>query len=271
MRKSTAGAAAAVFGAAAAVTALTVGVSTGAAASAESEAFGLSADGLVKIAKIPHVTSADGTLQEKSLLKVPLSDLGEIRVATQTSGDNVASSELAGVELGAAAGKLSVEVLEVECEGTKGTVEILDLRIGGQEIVIPPAEQNPVNQKLEVPGVAKITYNKQTTNPDGSFTVVGLEVDLLNSTQVVTLGSATCADADGGSDDGGTDDGGADDGTDGGNDGGDGGADDGTDGGADDGGADDAGDGGADDGTDDGGDPSATKPAPITTGLPVTG
>lgn len=241
MRRSTAGAVAAALGAAGTVAALTVGTSTGTAAPATSEAFGVSATGLVDIPKTPHVTSDDGTLQEESLLNVPLGEFGEIRVATMKAGDNVASAELAGVELGNEVGSISAKVLEVACEGDKGTVKIVDLDLNGQQVVLPPADQNPVNQVIEVPGVAKITYNKQTTNPDGSFTVVGLEVDLIGSTQVVTLGSATCADAkDGGADDGGADDGGADD-------------------------------GGADGGADDGGDPSATKPAPITTGLPVTG
>lgn len=241
MSRAIAGAGAAVIGAATAVTALMFGTTTGLAAPGTSSAFGISAEGAIPIDPTPYIESTDGTEQSDSLIDVPLGENGSIRAATVAAGNDTASVELAGVELSSDMGGLSVKVLEVACEGDTGTVSLVDADLNGTPIVIPPPDQNPVNEEIAIPGVATITYNQQITNPDGTFTVNGLVIDLLDSTQVITLGSATCGGpGDGGDDDGGADDGGADDG------------------GADDGGADDGG-------------PDATEPAPITTGLPVTG
>lgn len=230
MRRSIAGAAAAALGAATAVAALAIGTTTGVAATGTSEAFGVSAAGAIPIDPMPMIASSDGTLQTDELVNVPLGDNGEVRAATLTAGDNVASVELAGLALTSDMGGITASVLKVACEGTTGTVSIADLNLNGTPVVLPPADQNPVNEVIEVPGVAKITYNKQTTNADGSFNVTALEIVLLEETETVTIGSATCAPAAGDDDD-------DDDGDDG----------------------------------DDNDGPTATSPAPITTGLPVTG
>lgn len=257
-RRAFAGAGAAAIGAATAVTALVLGTVTGHAQTGTSSAFGVSAEGLIPIEPTPYVESTDGSEQTNALVDIPLGENGQIRAATLTAGDDTASVELAGVKLTGDPGTIEAKVINVACEGDTGTVSIVDLDLNGTPVVIPPPDSNPVNEVIEVPGVAKITYNQQMTNDDGTFTVNALVIELLSDTeaaQKVTLGSATCG-GPGGADDGGSA-GGADDG----------GADDG---GADDGGADDGGaDGGADGGGDDGS--TATSPAPITTGLPVTG
>lgn len=239
-RRAFAGAGAAVIGAATAVTALVLGTVTGHAAAGTSSAFGLSAEGLIPIEPVPTVESTNGTAQTNNLVDVPLGENGQIRAATLTAGDDTASVELAGVKLTGDPGTIEAKAINVACEGDTGTVSIVDLDLNGTPVVIPPAEDNPVNEVIEVPGVAKITYNQQMTNDDGTFTVNALVIELLSDTdaaQKITLGSATCG-GPGGADDGGADEGGADDG---------------------------GADGGADDGS------TATSPAPITTGLPVTG
>ena len=196
MRKAMAGVGAAAVGAATVVTTLVLGTTTGIAAPGTSSAFGVSAEGLIPIEPTPFVESTDGSEQTEDLANVPLGANGEIRAATLKAGDDTASVELVGVDLSADQGAISAKVINVACEGDSGTVNIADLTIGGQKVVLPPPDQNPVNETIEVPGVAKITYNKQVTNEDGTFTVTGLEVDLVEGTQTISLGSATCGGTD---------------------------------------------------------------------------
>lgn len=223
MNRLTAAAAAAAIGAATAVVATVIGTTAGVAATGTSEAFGVSAEGTVPIDPTPHVVFP-GEHNEDDLVNIPLGDNGEIRAATLSTGDNVASVELAGIDLDTEQGSITAEAVTVKCHGTTGAVQLVHLTVNGENVVIPPADENPVNEVIDLSPAAKITYNKQAANADGTFTVVGLEIELLDQAETVTIGSATCAPASTG------DDGGA-----------------GTTG------------------------PAATSPAPITTGLPVTG
>lgn len=229
-RRAIAGAGAAAVGAATAVTALVLGTVTGYAEAGTSSAFGVSAEGIIPIDPTPYIESTDGSEQKDDLVNIPLGEFGEVRAATLIAGNDVASTELAGVELGNDMGSISASVVKVACEGDTGTVYVADLNLNGQQITLPPADQNPVNETIDASPLAKITYNQQIQNADGTFTVNGLVIELLTDTeaaQKVVLGSATCGGP--------------------------------------------AGDDGGDDGDDNGDGPTATKPAPITTGLPVTG
>lgn len=85
---------------------------------------------------------------------------------------------------------VSIELVKVACDATSGSVEIANVALLGQQVQIPPLEEEtPI---LPENPLVTITANKQTTHDDGSFTVVGLEIDLGDGTEVITLGSATC-------------------------------------------------------------------------------
>lgn len=231
MRRSTAGAAAAAFGAATAVTALVIGTATGAAQGGTSEAFGVLAEGLVPLEMVPHVQSSDGSTQSDSLAELPDNDLLSAAVLGIEAGDNVASAELAEVTV---VDQIIASAVEVSCEGSDRNTTIVGLEIPGEdfsESFSPEPNTKIVPEQLA--GVAQITLNRQTTTDEGGSRVDGIVVDLVDGTQTVIVSSATCAATDGGDDADGGDDSGAD--------------------------------GGDDEG------PGATAPAPVTTGLPVTG
>lgn len=85
---------------------------------------------------------------------------------------------------------VTIELVHVACDADSGSVEIANVALLGQQVAIPPLEdETPI---LPENPLVTITANKQTSNDDGSFTVVGLEIDLGGGTEVITLGSATC-------------------------------------------------------------------------------
>lgn len=242
MRRSTAGAAAAAVGAATAVAALVIGTTTGAAAAGTSSAYGIAVSGLIE--PQPLVQSDGTQTNSEELIAIPENPLVSGKVVAVSAGDNEASAETADVSV---ASQLNASVIEVSCKGANRQTTIVGLEIPGEDFEQSfQPEPNTTIVPEQLGNIAQITLNEQTKTADG-FQVNGVVVDLLDGTQKVIVSSATCSGDGGGADDGGMDDGGADDG--------------GADGGA---------DGGDDGGMDDGG-PAATEPAPITTGLPVTG
>ncbi|MPY98234.1 MAG: hypothetical protein GEU97_09585 [Actinophytocola sp.] len=85
---------------------------------------------------------------------------------------------------------VTIELVKVSCDAKSGSVEIANVSLLGQQVAIPPLEnETPI---LPENPLVTITANKQTTNDDGSFTVVGLEIDLGGGAEVITLGAATC-------------------------------------------------------------------------------
>lgn len=97
-RRAIAGAGASALGAATAVAALIMGSATGYAAPGSSEAYGAFISGVVDPPQ-PLVKSTDGTEQSSSLLELPENPLLAAEVAKVTAGDSKASSQLLGVEV----------------------------------------------------------------------------------------------------------------------------------------------------------------------------
>ncbi len=96
----------------------------------------------------------------------------------------------ASITAGETPALVSIELVHVACDADSGSVEIANVAMLGQQVAIPPLEdETPI---LPENPLVTITANKQTSNDDGSFTVVGLEIDLGGGTEVITLGSATC-------------------------------------------------------------------------------
>jgi uncharacterized membrane protein len=286
-RRAIAAAGAAAVGAAAAVVALVAGTTVGFAETSTSSAYGVAAEGVLEIEPVPYVESSDGSTKTDSLVELPENPLLNVAVAKVSAGDGQASVKLADVSVLPAnvqlpknlkdlqkavdqlrgllakpcdaskpklpeklpknpltdlvveltkkldpkplcdviKGRLSVlelGLVEVYCDGDQGGLKIADVKLLGHKIELPEAPENvglPENPLLQ------LTINKQVADDeDGSFSVTGLELNLLDGTQVIKLGNATCGVTD-------VDDGDEDDQT----------------------------------------PPTATKPAPVTTKLPVTG
>ena len=286
-RRAIAAAGAATLGAATAVVALVAGTTVSFAETTTSSAYGIAAEGALPFDPTPYVESTDGTAQTNSLLELPeaAEALLGLGVAEVSADDDKASVKLVDLsllplpelpaELEAALKQLSdalkpvceapvpelpdipelpdnplsdlldelgnqldpgklcdalenppssvleLGLVEVYCEGDEGGVKLADVTILGQELPIPEAPEDlpefPENPLLS------LAVNKQVQGDDGSFSVTGLEVNIGDGAQVLSIGNATCGVSD------------------------------------------------DDDDDDDDDDPTATKPAPVTTGLPVTG
>lgn len=83
---------------------------------------------------------------------------------------------------------VDADAVTAECNGDKGTVAIADLGVAG---LAPLVDTNTPNKSVEVPGLLKLTVNRQTKNADGTFTVDALYLNLLGQIEL-TVASATC-------------------------------------------------------------------------------
>ena len=88
---------------------------------------------------------------------------------------------------------LGVELLNVECTGDDGTVTIAGASVLGADAPVLEGAVEPNTAVIpENPGL-NITANRQTANPDGSYTVDGLVIGLSDQVEII-LGSATCGE-----------------------------------------------------------------------------
>lgn len=266
-RRALAGAGAAALGAATAIAALVIGTTTAVAAPGPSSAYGVFVSSIIDPPR-PAVESTDGTEQSDSLAELPENDLLGLEVAAVSAGDSTASSKLLGVQVvpGAEAPEqldpvfdglqeacanlpdnpspvpppeglpddlqeacmliadppamdalLSVDLIEVSCEGDSANFNLAGVRLLGQELPIPSTDPNTMITPEPLADVISVTINKQSTGDNG-LNVQGLVVSLGGGEVEIVLASATCGTA-----------------------------------------------------TEPPDKPTATAPAPVTTGLPVTG
>lgn len=83
---------------------------------------------------------------------------------------------------------VAADAIEASCTGDGGGVEIVNLRALGLPAEI---DTTKANAAVEVPGVVKVTVNRQTQRADGTFSVDALVIDLFGQQEVV-VASATC-------------------------------------------------------------------------------
>ncbi|MDV6014553.1 hypothetical protein [Haloechinothrix sp. LS1_15] len=245
-RRAMAGAGAAV-GSLTAATALVLGSVTGHAQAGTSEAYAISAAGFIDIDPTPHAVSDDGTKHETDILSVEEPGLGisaevgpsmarnniaDTAITRATVGDEVGGRFIPLDELGLlpdgllpaeAEGEplLVVDAMNVRCENQAGTVAAENIKVFGERIDdhlgLPVREIGP-NFTLEL-GVATITFNKQFVDDDDRFTIQGLVIEVLPEDQLpgqildkldkevikalelpemrqeIVVGSATCSQA----------------------------------------------------------------------------
>ena len=74
-----------------------------------------------------------------------------------------------------------------------GTTTLANARVALVGAANVPLDADPApNTTVSVPGVATITLNRQTTAEDGTLTVDAIYVDLIGSTQTITIGTSVC-------------------------------------------------------------------------------
>lgn len=185
------------------------------------QAYVLAAQGVLNIPPTPYVKSVDGKLVEDQLIGIgpintPFDSHIKADVLKVRAEDNLASAavtELNVLEI------LKADAIDTWCVNGKGGLEIIGGSVLGQPL--PPTPVS--NFKLDLSPVAKLTLNEQTWNDDGTLTVTGIRLELLNgvnqllkdllgpalpdllpnadAAQTLTIGSATCGtagDGDGG-------------------------------------------------------------------------
>lgn len=140
------------------------------------------------------ITDATGTLDLGALTDV-LNQVGgatgiDLSAVSALDLSQLLPTQLSGIcdALAGNAGLLNVGAVTTECHGKTGSVSIADLTALGLPLNI---DTSKANSSISVPGVLTVTVNKQTTNPDGTFTVEGLEVNVLDQLKLVVT-SATC-------------------------------------------------------------------------------
>jgi hypothetical protein len=74
-----------------------------------------------------------------------------------------------------------------------GTATITNGRVTVAGVPTTTLAANPApNTTITVPGVATVILNRQTTAGDGTLTVTAIYVNLLRSTQTLTIGTSVC-------------------------------------------------------------------------------
>lgn len=172
-----AGASAAGIGAATAVVTLLLGtVSSSAADTPTSSAYGLAAQGLVPIDPTPQVQAPpDGT---DALVDLPSPlGVGVLKVIAAGSTSSATAVDLDIADL------VKAQIIKASCDNGVGDVSILGGDIGGSALPTDPG----VGEGLDLSPIASVVFNHQSDNDDGSLTVEGVRISVLPGGQVPEL------------------------------------------------------------------------------------
>jgi hypothetical protein len=135
-----------------------------------------------------------GGFQSASLASVALPGVlsAELLVASTSGANGVARSEASLAQLVVLPGQAAQvtasfvrAMSEATCNGVRGATEVVDLTLGGQAITVDPFAPN---QRFEIPGVATLIVNEQTTSSSGSvqeITVNALHLTLATGDEVI--------------------------------------------------------------------------------------
>jgi hypothetical protein len=169
-----------------------------AAAASPNEAYGAAATGLINVSPLGLATFP-GT-SPVTVANVNIAGLLTTGIVTDTADATSASSTIANVAVNLSAlATLRAAAVTSSCSfnantgtvtGTSAITRGRVLLLGGLPIFLNAAA--PPNTTVSVPGVATITLNRQTTAGDGTLTVDAIYVNLLNSTQTLTIGTSVC-------------------------------------------------------------------------------
>jgi hypothetical protein len=139
------------------------------------------------------VNQATGTIST-ALLQPLINAVGgtgvNLGAVTALDLSKLLPSDLSGIcdVLAGKADLVGVGAVTTQCNGSTGSVNIVDLKALGLPFSV---DTHKVDTKIEIPGVLKIEINRQTKNANGTFTVDGLVINLLGRAEI-TVTSATC-------------------------------------------------------------------------------
>ncbi|HEY2238393.1 MAG TPA: choice-of-anchor P family protein [Streptosporangiaceae bacterium] len=169
-----------------------------AAAASPNSADGAAATGLIALDPVAPATYPGTSPNTVATLNV--ANLITTGVITDTADATTASSTIAdpAVTLSALA-TVRARAITSSCafdpntDAVTGTATLANARVailGAANIAL---DANPApNTGVDVPGVASIVLNQQTTAADGTLTVNAIAITLLGSTQTVTVGTSVC-------------------------------------------------------------------------------
>jgi hypothetical protein len=169
-----------------------------AAAAGPNASDGAAATGVINLDPVAPA-SFPGT-SPNTVATLNVANLITTGVITDTADATSADSTIANpaVTLSTLA-TLRARTIESSCtfdtntDAVTGTTTLANARVAlvGAANIALDADPAP-NTTVSVPGVATITLNRQTTAADGTLTVDAIYVDLLGSTQTITIGTSTC-------------------------------------------------------------------------------
>jgi hypothetical protein len=169
-----------------------------AAAASPNEAYGAAATGLINVSPLGLATFP-GT-SPVTVANVNIAGLLTTGIVTDTADATSASSTIANVAVHLSAlATLRARAVTSSChfDANTGTVTGTSSIANGRVVLLNglPITLNAAagpNTTVTVPGVATITLNRQVTASDGTLTVDAIYVNLLNSTQTLTIAASVC-------------------------------------------------------------------------------
>ncbi|WP_329245059.1 choice-of-anchor P family protein [Actinoallomurus sp. NBC_01490] len=168
-----------------------------------SSAYGIYAGGALAIPAQPAVTSA--TQPHRKALELPKNPVFNLALFTvEAKGHHASASVLdlklshPGLKTKLPTGLLSAQAIAAKCDNGVGSAHLADISVAGHDVPIG----GPPNTDVVIPTRGfglRVTPDKQVQNPDGTLTVIALELDISigGSIQTIDLASATCGRADG--------------------------------------------------------------------------
>src|ERR1700761_2584492 len=161
-------------------------------------AAGPAATGAVTIDPVAQATTGNSPVTVADIDVAGLLTTGVItdranRTTASSTIADVAATLVTGTALNATAVTSSC-AFDADTGAVTGTSSITggNVTVAGVPLLTLAANAGP-NTTVDVPGVATITLNRQTTDPtDGTLTVDAIYVNLLSGTQTLTIGTSTC-------------------------------------------------------------------------------
>jgi len=169
-----------------------------AAAAGPNASDGAAATGVISIDPVAQATTGNSPVTAATVDVAGLLTTGVItdranRTTASSDIADVAATLVTGTALNATAVTSSC-AFDADTGAVTGTSSITggNVTVAGVPLLTLAANAGP-NTTVDVPGVATITLNRQTTDPtDGTLTVDAIYVNLLSGTQTLTIGTSTC-------------------------------------------------------------------------------
>jgi hypothetical protein len=169
-------------------------------AAAPNQSDAAAASGVISI-NPPLAQASSSGPSPVTLAHIDVAGLLTARLVSDRADDTSASSTIADASINLAPlVTMNARVISSSCafdpntDTVSGSAAIADVTIGGAA-PLTVAAKPAVNTSVTLPGIATITFDRQTVATDGTLTVDAVYIDLLNGVQTITLGTSTCNDA----------------------------------------------------------------------------